>query len=382
MARKKAARRRAGQNISQPPPPANQGAASTSTASAAHQPTTTPATVGEPPGGDPDDGFQVVARRRPPVQHQPEPGSFGPEGDVAPPALTCHSADPELNVDLNFLFAKLEQALTDPSLNFNEIMAEIYRRTNPEPSNGTVDRGVWFLGVTEWQEIAPGYGNASGWRIGNSGPSDPRTQGRRPTPAISTTNVEQLPEPGPRRHAVQGTITGSRRNGQLPQAPVAQRLSTSPPRGNSGDGSSSTLVSNRNIPPLVPPPPSPAPLPPPQTPIIAPAAAGAAAAKSSVLDCCKLAEDASVLLKLYSKTAPDSNDAAQQLIYSAYASVTKLNRHHRVLASGTDSGKIGAQKRHRNEDLTVDAGCIICYSKIADTVLLPCHHLVLCSVSD
>lgn len=34
----------------------------------------------------------------------------------------------------------------------------------------------------------------------------------------------------------------------------------------------------------------------------------------------------------------------------------------------------------QGEDLTVDAGCVICYAEVVDTVLMPCRHMVVCAV--
>ena len=28
-----------------------------------------------------------------------------------------------------------------------------------------------------------------------------------------------------------------------------------------------------------------------------------------------------------------------------------------------------------------DSSCVVCFDNVADTVLVPCHHLILCSVS-
>lgn len=33
-----------------------------------------------------------------------------------------------------------------------------------------------------------------------------------------------------------------------------------------------------------------------------------------------------------------------------------------------------------DSEIQVNSGCIICYSQIADTVLLPCSHLEMCGV--
>lgn len=78
-----------------------------------------------------------------------------------------------------------------------------------------------------------------------------------------------------------------------------------------------------------------------------------------------LAEDASVLLELYSKLRDSTSTDADVLISSAYTSVATLHRHHRVRARGQQSE---------------DSVCIICCGGDADTLLVPCHHLVLCSV--
>lgn len=39
-----------------------------------------------------------------------------------------------------------------------------------------------------------------------------------------------------------------------------------------------------------------------------------------------------------------------------------------------------ASRVRSTDDLMVDSGCITCYDRIADTVLLPCGHLILCMV--
>lgn len=33
-----------------------------------------------------------------------------------------------------------------------------------------------------------------------------------------------------------------------------------------------------------------------------------------------------------------------------------------------------------SDELTVDAGCIVCCAEVVDTVLMPCRHMVVCMV--
>lgn len=97
------------------------------------------------------------------------------------------------------------------------------------------------------------------------------------------------------------------------------------------------------------------------------------AAAAASLDLAQAAEDASVLLELFSKTAPRSKDAIsdehKQMIENAFESILGIRREFRVMAAQTPV-----------EEAKVDPECIICYDNIADTVLLPCKHLVLCTV--
>lgn len=356
MPRKRAAaRRQGGQNTSQPQDP--QGAGSTSTTHSSgtqlrgppvhlQAGANTAPDASLAPEGDSDDGFQVVTRRHRPIRNH--------------------------DTNLDQLFSLLDEAVDDPRLDFYGIMAEISRvmelQRREEFNLGVLHApGAISQGVTG---VNRSRGNATGMVIADPNSSIPPapdpTGGRRASFAPIMATAGDFHGNGEWRGRMEGPASGSNNRGQQPRTTVAQSQSNPP-----------AIVPHRNIPPLVGPPPSaPAP-PPPHSPVATPAT------NLPQVDLCKLAEDASVLLELYSKTAPDTtNDVAQQLIYSAYASVAKLNRHHRVLASGTGRGSIAAQKRPQNSDFTVDAGCIICYCEFADTVLLPCHHLVLCSVSD
>lgn len=105
------------------------------------------------------------------------------------------------------------------------------------------------------------------------------------------------------------------------------------------------------------------------------------AAAPTPLNLSKAAEDASVLLELFSKTKPANNkDISREqrvMINTALEGIKKIHRELRVLAAeseGTDDGG------EAEVDTMVDAACIICYTDIADTVVLPCGHLILCRV--
>lgn len=58
------------------------------------------------------------------------------------------------------------------------------------------------------------------------------------------------------------------------------------------------------------------------------------------------------------------------MVENAFQSILRIRRELRG-AAGTEEG--GAERK-------VEAECIICYDDIADTVLMPCKHLVLCMV--
>lgn len=92
----------------------------------------------------------------------------------------------------------------------------------------------------------------------------------------------------------------------------------------------------------------------------------------------RLAEDASVLLEVFSQSSPDNEDDMD-------------DEHQMMIASAAD-GIIAIQARLRqnvarlNGDIgtphegQADADCVICYSASAETVFLPCKHLVVCTV--
>lgn len=107
--------------------------------------------------------------------------------------------------------------------------------------------------------------------------------------------------------------------------------------------------------------------------VTAPAAPAAAAAELESLDIAQAAEDASVLLELFSKTTPRNKEAIsdehKQMIENAFEGILRIRREFRTVTARALTGQA-----------KVDPECIICYDNIADTVLMPCRHLVLCMV--
>lgn len=88
-----------------------------------------------------------------------------------------------------------------------------------------------------------------------------------------------------------------------------------------------------------------------------------------------LASETSVLLELLSRSdeIAMAEDAQTQSIDRAFENITKLRRHCRIKLSNRD-GKLPKEEDEH------DGRCIIGCGEIADVVLQPCHHLVLCEV--
>lgn len=103
------------------------------------------------------------------------------------------------------------------------------------------------------------------------------------------------------------------------------------------------------------------------------------------IDLRKIADEASVLLELFSKTQPvdngDVKDEHRQLIDSASRIISKIQQNFRVIDARKGKNIAALEPPISNtDDMKVDIGCIICYSHAADVLLLPCKHLVLCMV--
>ncbi|KAL0635202.1 hypothetical protein Q9L58_005848 [Maublancomyces gigas] len=87
----------------------------------------------------------------------------------------------------------------------------------------------------------------------------------------------------------------------------------------------------------------------------------------------QLAEDASILLELFSQSPHDNNDIGDEdetMITSAAASIALIQ------------ARCSRRNRHTEsrEEINRDADCIICFAERADVVFLPCKHLVVCTV--
>lgn len=87
----------------------------------------------------------------------------------------------------------------------------------------------------------------------------------------------------------------------------------------------------------------------------------------------QLAEDASILLELFSQNPHDTNDISdedQTMINSAAASIAVIQARCVRKTRHTES----------REEINRDADCIICFAERAEVVFMPCKHLVVCAV--
>lgn len=92
----------------------------------------------------------------------------------------------------------------------------------------------------------------------------------------------------------------------------------------------------------------------------------------------KAAENASILLELFSQSCPDNDDDIdhdqQTMIACAADEIAAIQTRIRqsvARRNGDIRSRAEAEK---------DADCIICYNESADTVFMPCKHLVVCTV--
>jgi len=102
----------------------------------------------------------------------------------------------------------------------------------------------------------------------------------------------------------------------------------------------------------------------------------------------KLAEEASILLELYSQSTCgdlESDLQHRETIKSVLDNVTKiwdrLSQADKGKQTGVVNGWEAVAKPESDPALSPYSGCIICYSVVADALLMPCRHLVLCLVS-
>lgn len=96
-----------------------------------------------------------------------------------------------------------------------------------------------------------------------------------------------------------------------------------------------------------------------------------------------LAEEASTLLELFSRSslASDDDDISaehQALVANAAAGIAAIQARFRQSAA-RKNGDIAALPRP--SDARAGADCVICFTERADRLFMPCKHLVACSVS-
>lgn len=98
------------------------------------------------------------------------------------------------------------------------------------------------------------------------------------------------------------------------------------------------------------------------------------------------ADYAALLLDVFSRVKPvdDAQLMAvhRRLVDKALVSVLEITRCLRVIESAGDQVDEGLQPLPLPDDpaLCVYAGCVVCYAVVADMLLMPCHHLILCEV--
>lgn len=97
----------------------------------------------------------------------------------------------------------------------------------------------------------------------------------------------------------------------------------------------------------------------------------------------QVAEYASLLLDVFSRVKPvdDSQLTTVQtrLIATALTSVLAITQQLRVLAVSANEPLEPLPAAH-DDALSIYSGCVVCYSRLADMLLMPCRHLTLCEV--
>lgn len=106
---------------------------------------------------------------------------------------------------------------------------------------------------------------------------------------------------------------------------------------------------------------------------------------SMAIDLRKIADESSVLLELFSKTQPADNgdikvEHRQSIDSASKISLRIQNNFQMIDAQRGEGGASLEPPISNNDDTKVDIRYIVCYSRTADVLLLPCKHLVLCMV--
>lgn len=97
----------------------------------------------------------------------------------------------------------------------------------------------------------------------------------------------------------------------------------------------------------------------------------------------RAAEHAALLLDVFSRVKPvdDSQLTTVQkgLIAKALSSILEITQHIRVLAA-TASIPLEPLPVADDPALSVYLGCVVCYARVSDMLMMPCRHLTLCEV--
>lgn len=97
----------------------------------------------------------------------------------------------------------------------------------------------------------------------------------------------------------------------------------------------------------------------------------------------QVAEHASLLLDIFSRVKPvdDRQLTAVQkrLITTALASVLTITQQLRILEVSANE-PLNALLDAHDDALNVYSGCVVCYARVADMLMMPCRHLTLCEV--
>lgn len=107
---------------------------------------------------------------------------------------------------------------------------------------------------------------------------------------------------------------------------------------------------------------------------------------STPLNLGQTAEHASLLLDVFSRVKPVDDRqltvVQKRLVTTALTSVLSITRQLRLLAVSANEPLELLEPLPVGDDiaLKIDVGCVVCYERVADMVLMPCRHLTLCEV--
>lgn len=97
----------------------------------------------------------------------------------------------------------------------------------------------------------------------------------------------------------------------------------------------------------------------------------------------RAAEHAALLLDVFGRVKPvdDTHLTPVQkgLVTKALSSVLEITQEMQLLAVQAD-GPLERLPVAVDPELSVDLGCVVCYARISNMLLMPCCHLALCDV--